>query len=65
MPVIEIDITPYAGKPVSQGVIDFFTEQLEACKIKASKQSEFEPRYYRMVEMVNRLKKEKENAGTV
>jgi hypothetical protein len=62
MPIAQIDITPYADKPISQGVIDFFMGQLEACKIKASKQPEFEPRLHDMVKMIEGMRRERDAA---
>jgi hypothetical protein len=62
MPITQIDITPYAGKPISQGVIDFFMGQLEACKIKVSKQPEFEPRLHCMVKMIEEMRRERDAA---
>ena len=63
MPIAQIDITSYVDKTISQGVIDFFIGQLEAYKIKASKQPEFEPHIHKMAQMIEEMRLERETCG--
>ncbi|GHV76480.1 hypothetical protein AGMMS49942_13010 [Spirochaetia bacterium] len=60
MPVTQIDIAPYAQEPISQGVIEFWTEQLEFYKTKALKQPEFKPYLYELVKDIEDMRRERD-----
>jgi hypothetical protein len=59
---MQIDIAPYAKEPISQGVIDFWTGQLEYYKEKASKQPEFKPFLYELVKDIEDMRRERDVA---
>jgi len=62
MPVMQIDIAPYAKEPISQGVLDFWTEQLEYYKEKASKQPDFKPFLHELVRDIEDMRRERDAA---
>jgi len=62
MPITQIDIVPYAKEPISQGVLDFWTEQLEYYKEKASTQPDFKPFLHELVRDIEDMRRERDAA---
>jgi hypothetical protein len=60
MPIMQIDIAPYAEEPISQGVIDFWTEQLDYYKEKVLKQPEFKPFLHELVRDIEDMRRERD-----
>ena len=58
MPIMELDIRPYANEPVAQGAIDFLEGQLVHYKRKAAKQPTFKPFLDELVKTIAELRQE-------
>jgi hypothetical protein len=60
MTITQIDIAPYANEPISEGVINFWMEQLEFYKVKASQQPEFKPYLNEIVKDIEDMRRERD-----
>ena len=58
MKTAEMNISPGAGVPVTQGHIDFMTTQLKAYQNKAAKRPEFNPYVHEIVKEIELMRRE-------